>query len=101
MSDNRKGVKFRSDQYRTLKEWFDLAFPLTEERNITTGEPIKDKNGNVKHECRPNFNNALTFIFEDNLDGIGRCFKHKDDGVKFVKYTCPLCFPKSLARGKE
>ena len=100
MKDNRKGVKFRSDQYRTLKEWFDRAFPLIEERNIHNGEVLKDKDGNVKYECRPNFNDALTFIFEDNVDGFSKCFKHQDKGVKFVKYTCPLCYPNSEARGE-
>ena len=39
MKDNRKGVKFRSDQWRLIKEWYDLAHPLIEDRDIFKRRP--------------------------------------------------------------
>lgn len=93
MKDNRKGVKFRSDQWRLIKEWYDLAHPLIEDRDILNGDLIKDKDGNQQYEARMNVNDAITYIFEELIDGYARCHKHQDTVHRWIKYKCPLCHP--------
>ena len=83
----RKGIQLRIDQWKEVEEAYNTFHPLVNKTDYD-GNYIPDV-----YEARVPLIEFIATVFSDMNYGVQHCKKHREMGVRDVRYCCPLCFP--------